>query len=79
MACLSSNTHGKRRFWPCGNGRFCIACLFPWAKVIVRRRGASPGRPVWNLSVYLGFWLVRGDNGDLPGVLLHSTETEPSH
>ena len=42
-------------------GVFFIACKFPWAKVTVRRRGASPSRPVWDPACVLGFWVVRGE------------------
>lgn len=42
-------------------GVFFIACQFPSAKVIVRRRGAFPSRPVWDPAYVLGFWVVRGE------------------
>ena len=46
----------QTRLW---EAPFFIACLFPFAKVLRRRRGASPSRPVWILS-RLGVWVVRG-------------------
>ena len=39
---------------------FFIACLFASAKVIRRQRGASPSRPVWMPSLFLGFRAVAG-------------------
>jgi len=56
---------------------FFIACQFPWAKVFMRRRGASPSRPVWDPTYVLGLWVVRGEIGDLQGRC--SGKTEPSH
>ena len=55
------NTRSESSICACGNGMFLIARQFPWAKVSVRRRGASPSRPVWDPVYVLGFWVVRGE------------------
>ena len=57
--CHSCNTPWESSICACGKGLFFIACLFPWAKVAQRRRGASPSRPVWNPEcVWVSGWFA---------------------
>ena len=60
-------------------GVFFIACLFASAKVNAATEGGIPKSSRLEASVRLGFWVVAGRLGDLPGVQLHPPETEPSH
>ena len=59
---------------------FVIACLFPFANVIRRRRGASPSRSVWVPVSGFGFLGGRGEiKGTFKWAHVLSPKTEPSH